>query len=160
MDCRKCTDNLTAYLDGELSPADSAQLHSHLETCVFCTAELRSFEEAANFVQTHTRDLEIRPESWNVIYDRIHTARLASPFGVLLPKWSQTLAATAILAAFGLGYLWYQHDQKKSLDNYISQYVKSREAEFRLQAMNAFLPNPFTEAKPAPEKNPFRLEDR
>ena len=160
MDCRECTDNLTAYLDGELKAADSAQIRSHLESCVSCGDELRSHEEAADFVQSHARDLEVRPESWNAIYDRIHAERPASQFGLLLPKWSRLLATTAMVAAFAVGYLWYQHDQKKSLDDYISQYVKSREAEFQLQTMNSFIPNPFTEAKPASDTNPFRLEDR
>lgn len=169
MDCRECTENLTAYMDDELSPAGSAQMRAHLETCVSCTTELRGFKEAANFVQSHARDREIRPESWNAIYDRIHAKRSVSPFGFLLPKWSQLLATAAVVAAFAIGYLWYQHDQRRSLDEYISQYIKTREAGFSLQireagfnlrTMNSFIPNPFAEAKPAPDTNPFRLEDR
>jgi hypothetical protein len=171
MDCRQCTENLTAYLDGELSHADSAQLRAHLETCVSCAVELSGFQEAADFVESHNRELDIRPECWNKVYDQIIAER-PSPFRFLFPKqWSQILATLAIVAALAFGYLWYQQDQKRSLDDYISQYVKAREASqafrlmthtpgFRAQTMNLFPDNPFAEAKPAIDINPFRLEDR
>ena len=62
MDCKQCTEDLTAYLDGELSPADSAQVQSHLAACASCADELRSFQEAADFVESHKR--ELKPASW------------------------------------------------------------------------------------------------
>ena len=160
MNCRQCTDSLTAYLDGELSPTDSAQVRSHLEICASCAAELSGFQEAAAFVESHKRDLDISPESWNAVYGRIARERPASPFRFFLPKRIEVLATAAIAVALALGYLWYQHDQRRSLEDYISHYVKSREAGFSLQTMNAFISNPFTEAKPASDTNPFRLEDR
>jgi hypothetical protein len=159
MDCNQCTDNLTAYLDGELSLADSARTESHLATCVSCAAELSGLREAAAFVESHKRDLEIKPESWNAVYDRVSGQRSASPFRFLLPKWSTMLSLAAVAAVFVLGSLWYQSYQNRSLDDYISQYMRTREAVLRPQTMSSFAPNPFTEAKPAPDTNPFRLED-
>lgn len=160
MDCRECIENMTSFLDQELNPAESAQMQSHLEVCSSCAAELRDFQQTAVLVESNAQDLDVRPESWNAICDRIRDVPSASPFGFLLPKWNRMLVTVAIVAAFSIGYVWYQHDQKRSLDDYISQYVKSREAGFQMQTMNSVMPNPFAEARPAPDTNPFRLEDR
>lgn len=158
MDCRESTENLTAYLDGELSSSELARMLSHLESCASCRVELRSFEEAADLVQSHTRDLEIGPESWNAIYNRIRAERPSSRFGFFQAKWNQAVAMAAVVAALALGYLFYQQSQRRNLDEYISRYVKSREAGFRMQATNSFMPNPFSEARPASDTNPFRVE--
>lgn len=158
MNCRECTENLTAYLDEELSPNDLAHMRAHLDTCASCRAELRSFEEAADLVQSNTRDLEIGSETWNAIYDRILNERPSSRFGFLQTKWNQALAMAAVVAALALGYLFYQQNQHRKLDEYISQYVKSREAGFRMQATNSFMPNPFSEVRQTSDTNPFRVE--
>jgi hypothetical protein len=79
------------------------------------------------------------------------------------------LATLAVVIAVAFGYIWYQQDQRKGLDEYISQYVKMREAGRTLGLMTSSsgLPfqsgnpnNPFIEVKPAFDTNPFRLEDR
>ena len=36
MDCKRDTEMLTAYVDGELGGAERAELESHLETCAGC----------------------------------------------------------------------------------------------------------------------------
>lgn len=170
MDCKRCTENLTAYLDGELSHVDSAQVRSHLELCTSCAVELRSFQAASSFVKSHASELELRSKSWDTVCDRISTAGSRSPFGLLIPKqWSSALATLAVVIAVAFGYLWYQQDQRKSLDEYISQCVKTRESgqTFELMTSSSGLPfqsgnpnNPFIEVKPAFDTNPFRLEDR
>jgi len=170
MDCKRCTENLTAYLDGELSPVDSEQVRSHLEICASCAVELRSFQAASNFVASHASELELRSQSWDTVYNRISATGSRSPFAFLiLKRWSSALATLAVVMAVAFGYLWYQQDQRRSLDEYISHYVKMREADrtFGLMTSNSGLPfqygnsnNPFSEVKPAFDTNPFRLEDR
>ncbi|HTY63216.1 MAG TPA: zf-HC2 domain-containing protein [Acidobacteriota bacterium] len=160
MDCRHCTDHLTAYADGELSPAESAQIRAHLEICVSCAAELSGFRAAAAFVESHHRELELKPESWDAVYARIAHERPASRFRFFVPKRIDVLATVAIVAVLAFGYLWYQRDQRRGLDDYISRYLKSREAGFSIESVDFFLLNPFTEAKPASDTNPFRLEDQ
>lgn len=160
MNCGQCTDNLTAYMDGELSAAESVQMRAHLEICDSCTAELSGIRQAATLVESNLRELEVRPESWNAVYDRINAVRPNSSFHTFFRKWAETLAAAAVLVAISLGYLWYQHNERRSLDDYISRYVKSREAESHAQTAHYFVLNPFSESKPSADINPFRLEDR
>jgi|WetSurMetagenome_2_1015567.scaffolds.fasta_scaffold179918_2 hypothetical protein len=172
MDCMRCTENLTAYLDGELSQVDSSLVRSHLEICESCAVELRSFEAASNFVASHASRLELRSQSWDAVCDRISAAGSRPPFAFLiLKRWSSALATLAVVLAVAFGYLYYQQDQRKSLDEYISQYLKMREAGrtfglmtsssgLPLQSGNPVVNNPFIEVKPAFDANPFRLEDR
>ena len=172
MDCKRCMENLTAYSDGELSPVDSAQVRSHLDVCASCAVELRSFQAASSFVASHASELELRSQSWDAICARISATGSRSPFAFLiLKRWSGALATLTVVMAVAFGYLWYQQVQRKGLDEYISQYVKMREAgrTFGLMTSNSGLPfqsgnpvanNPFIEVKPAHDTNPFRSEDR
>ena len=171
MDCKRCTEDLTAYLDGELSPADSEQMHSHLATCATCADELRSFQEAAGFLDAHKRELGLRLGSWSAIRARISAEKSPSWFGFPIPtRWRTAFATLAFVAILAFGYAWYQQVQERSLDAYISQYIKAREASrsfhravaganagFRSQ--NLALDNPFMEAKVGLDLNPFQSED-
>ena len=172
MDCRQCKEDITAYLDGELNSAGSAEMRSHLETCPSCTEELRSFQKASAFFESHTRELELRPGSWNPVQARISTASSPSPFGFLVfNRWRYALATLAFAAALSLGYFWHHQAERKSLEEYIAQYVKAREAgqlfPFRFGGAKSGLgspsfktENPFIEAKATIDVNPFRSEDR
>jgi hypothetical protein len=160
MECTQCIENLTAYLDGELTSAESEEIMSHLQTCDSCSAEVGSFQKAADLVALNTGVLETRPGSWEAVRDRINTGPFFARFGFFLPKWSLKLAALVVLAALSIGYAWYQNDQRRALDGYISQYVKSREAAFHLQINNPFTVNPFSENKSGSDTNPFRSEAR
>ena len=172
MDCRQCKEDLTAYLDGELSPGGSEEMRSHLETCPSCTEELRSFQKASAFFESHTKVSELRPGSWNLVKARISTASSPSPFRFLaLNRRRYALATLVFVVALSLGYLWHQHAEKRSLDEYIAQYMKAREAgqifRFRfggaktgLNSSSFKTENPFIEVKATMDVNPFRSEDR
>jgi hypothetical protein len=80
-------------------------------------------------------------------------------------------AALTGLAILAFGYGWHRQAQQRSLDAYIAQYEKAREAgrSFRRVIANVdsgFAPdhraadNPFIEAKVSLDLNPFRSEDR
>jgi len=172
MDCKQCKEDLTAYLDGELSSEGSAEMRSHLETCPSCSGELRSFQKASAFFVSHTKELELRPGSWNLLQARISAASSPSPFGFFaFDRWRYALATLAFVAALGLGYFWHHQAEKKSLDEYIAQYVKAREAgqifRFRFGGIKSGLgstsfktENPFIEVKATMDVNPFQSEDR
>jgi anti-sigma factor RsiW len=172
MDCKQCRENLTAYLDEELSPEGAAEARSHLEICSSCADELHSLQKAADFIESHSGALDPRPGSWNRVQARISKADSLSPFRFLtMNRWRFALTTVVLMSTFALGYFWHQQSQKRSLDEYVAQYVKAREAgqSFQLpigkawsnpKAENLNADNPFIEVKATFDANPFRSEDR
>ena len=138
--------------------------------CLPVPLNFAAFRQRTSFVASHAAELEIRSQSWGAICDRISATQSRSPFAFpILKQWRTSFATLAVVMAIALGYLWYQRDQRKSLDEYISQYVKMREAgrTFGLMTSSPGLPfrsgnlnNPFIEGRPAFDSNPFRMEDR
>jgi anti-sigma factor RsiW len=172
MDCLQCTENLTAFLDGELSVSDSEKLRSHIGICSSCAGELRSLKGSADFIESHHKELEPRLESWNLVRARLSAADSPRLFGFFAPnRWRLAMAALAIFAALGIGYLQYWKIQRRDLDNYISQYIRAREARGQAQSVqrdaeaNAqieipYADNPFIEMRAAVADNPFSSEDQ
>ena len=172
MDCKQCAEELTAFLDGELSKADSERVKFHLGACVSCSEELRSLQETTQFVESHNRNLEPGAASWNLVRARIAAPDIASPVGFwALNRRRLALATLAIMAAFAAGYMQYEQIQRKNLDKYITEYVQQRDAQLKAQPANAwgdinsptenpYADNPFIEIKANTADNPFRSEDR
>ena len=172
MDCKKCTEDLTAYLDMELSPEESAQVQSHLATCASCTHELRRFQAAADFVDSYSRKPVLNPKSWNAVRARISIEKSPSLYELLaLNRWRAVLGALACITMLVLGCLWYEQAQDRNLNAYISQYVTTREADRSLhhtiagpnadlESEGIFADNPFVEVKADLDLNPFRSEEQ
>jgi predicted anti-sigma-YlaC factor YlaD len=174
MDCKECAEDLTAFLDGELSAEDSARVRAHVGICPSCAEDLRSLKESADFIESHKSEMELRPEVWNLIRSRISPADSFSPLRLFVPnRWRFAIAAVAIAAALGLGYLQYQQIQRRDLDQYISQYMQEREALRQTESIFVdtestpprveilpYADNPFVEVKATVVNNPFRSEDR
>jgi len=164
MDCAQYAENMTAYLDGELCAADAEQMRLHLSSCAFCAGELGSLQEAADFIESHRKELEPRLESWNLVRARISQADSFSRFRSV--RWRVALAALAIPAAFALGYLQYHQIQRTALDTFISEYQREREARGQERSILVnkieipYANNPFIEVKANVVDNPFRSEDR
>jgi hypothetical protein len=172
MDCKRCTEDLTAYLDGELSSPDSAQVRSHLDACAACSEELRTLQKAGAFLASRTQELDLRPGSWNRVRAQISVQQSPSFWNIFSPiRWRPAVAALTCLVLLAFGYMWYRQAQQRSLDAYIAQYEKAREAgrSFRrvlanvdsgFATDNRAIDNPFIEAKVSLDLNPFRSEDR
>jgi anti-sigma factor RsiW len=171
MDCKQCAEDLTAFLDEELSAADSERVRSHLAICVTCADEWRSLKEASDFIESHKNELEPGPESWNMVRARISTVDSHPSFRFFAPRrWRVALAALAIAAACTVGYLQYQSIQRRSLSQYMSQYIQDRERRRQtpsiladaenLQIEVPYADNPFIEVTDTLGDNPFRSEDR
>jgi anti-sigma factor RsiW len=172
MNCKRCNENLTAYLDGELGSEDSVQMQSHVNHCASCSDELRGLQRAAELVASGARELELHPGAWNRVRAQISVQKAPSFWNAFLPThWKAVTATVICLAMLSIGYGWHRQAQQRSLDAYIAKYEKAREAgrSFRRVIANVdsgFVPdhraadNPFIEAKVSFDLNPFRSEDR
>lgn len=94
-------DELSAYLDGELAPADADRVRRHLEACADCRAELQALRDA----QALLRSLpEVEPPASlrTRVLDRVR--RRARPAGAWrrLPVWITAGAVAAAAVGFAL----------------------------------------------------------
>ena len=172
MDCKNCIDNLTAYLDGELLPEDDSQIRLHLASCAPCSRELQGFRQASDFMASNARELNLSPGSWSRVQAQISARKPGSFFRLPIPvRWQIPAAAFACLVLITSGFLWYQQARENSLNAYIAQYEKAREAGRFIRRAAAdinsglgsdvyTIENPFVEAKVGLDLNPFRSEDR
>src|SRR6266545_2367145 len=100
MNCTESTNNLTAYLDQQLSGTETKDLESHLGSCPKCSEELESLRESSAFLDSKVRELELNPALWNTVRVRISStpaSSTASSFWAFLaaPRWAAFAAATA-----------------------------------------------------------------
>lgn len=178
MECQICAENLTAYLDAELSQEESAQLASHLESCRSCREEFDSMVFARQMTDFHLPELELQPATWNQIERRIRSvrpARTAAPRP--LRSWTPAiarpaLARAAIVAILGLVALsvyvaWPSLAPNEGVERSLQAYVQQMEAKERehndidIFASNDgfFATNPFaTEDRHHRSHNPFTEE--
>jgi hypothetical protein len=171
MDCKQCTENLTAFLDGELRDSSSSKMRLHLDICPSCADEMRSLKESADYIESHYRDLEPCSESWNMVRARLSATDSSHWFHFFAPnRWRIAIAFLAIVAALGIGYRQYQLLQTRDLENYITQYIHDREALRQAQSIqwNAqansqievpYTDNPFIEISSISAENPFSSEE-
>jgi anti-sigma factor RsiW len=92
------TDQLSDYLDGELSADENAALEAHLRTCADCAAVLNDLKR----VVARARTLEPRPpqtDLWPVIAAR--TERVAQPRKVSFTLSQLAAAAVVLMAVSG-----------------------------------------------------------
>ena len=181
MDCETCTDNLSAYLDGELSDDKTREMKAHLEICEPCSTEHKSLELSARFFETHCAERQVPSEIWHQVRSRVATMESPAPapglFSFLLsrPWWSA--AATAVITALLVTGLWgyMQHQQaKRDLMQYMTQYIQIRDAQeearrtaaAELETSSAdsthseYMDNPFVTVDFVIDTNPFHSEDQ
>jgi Predicted transmembrane transcriptional regulator (anti-sigma factor) len=100
MNCKKFVNDLSAYLDGMLSPEAKARVHEHLQTCPLCKKEyeeLKSVKEAVALLgrQTAKRNLEA------VVLNRIKNGDIQTGLLESFISTAKTSLAAAI-ALFGI----------------------------------------------------------
>jgi len=181
MNCERTAEEMSAYLDGELSEDLARQVEAHLDGCPACAGELRSLRHAATVVTANVPEIELRPEIWYNVHARVAN-RPASVRGEGLLKlifgrrWLAVAATAVIALTIGIwGYLRYQ-DSQEELNQYMSQYIRVRDIQEQMDRSrldSAALDgtngdedrvesarNPFSVVNFSPEENPFRAEDR
>ena len=183
MDCRKCSEEMTAYMDGELDNSTAEQMSIHLDRCPPCSEEYRGLQDSAAFVTAHSGKLDPDPELWNNL--RVRIAEMPPPNGrggifrfLVVNRWAAamaTLAATAVLAAGLWSYMQHQNSQSE-LEASFQQYLQTRQVVERIHSRQfmeaekapygersivpAGLANPFADIRPVSLVNPFLSETR
>jgi len=62
MNCEKCSELLIEYIDGELSPGETAFVRSHIEACPECLGEYEDYTEIRRAVTETASAPELSPE--------------------------------------------------------------------------------------------------
>jgi anti-sigma factor RsiW len=183
MNCRQCSEDLTAFIDGELPGSDAEHLRLHLEMCPPCNAEYRDLSASADFVDTHARDLEPMPEIWNNLRARI--SEMPSPANsggifqfLTVNRWAAAMATLAATVVLAIGIWGYQQHQatEREFETFVNEYLVQRSVAERIHALQirqtrniiptgeltpaAFLENPFAEGRAKSMTNPFQSEEK
>ncbi len=174
MDCRECSSEMTALLDGELSQSRGAEVRSHIDACPACTRELSDLREAAEFVSAHYRQLDPQPAGWSNVLVRLESPRRSPWSGWLSFGFAHWQPVAIALTGLGLTIgLWsYQRhmESQRALERYMIQYVEARDAQERSHhllagrktVMDSVHPetgdvtNPFLPVRQTTKGNPFR----
>ena len=61
MNCEKCQDLLSDFLEGSLSPEDRTTLNTHLEECLFCVSARDEIDSIVIFCCAHRGEYEAPP---------------------------------------------------------------------------------------------------
>lgn len=112
MSCRQIDARLSAYLDGDLSGAESHAIDAHLAACEACAATLRGWRASLDCLQTLPR-IEPRESVASRVLDRLEVERrgpglalLFRPTAASRPLMLPSLlhAAFFLVAALGIGF--------------------------------------------------------
>lgn len=63
MNCNKCSELLIEYMDGEISPAETALVKSHVEACPECLREYEDYAEIRRTASGNAQAPELSPET-------------------------------------------------------------------------------------------------
>jgi len=138
MECEKCADDLTAYLDRELGDSRASEIDSHLRVCQGCAEEYRSLKASADFVSSHMREIQPSEAIWEGLHARLSSKEAHLPsvgwwhglaFGSVR-TWAVTAAAASIMIVGFLGYYRYEAFRKNGeLVQYMNSYIQVREQQ-------------------------------
>jgi Putative zinc-finger len=164
-------ENLTAYLDRELSNRYARRVKLHVDHCEPCNKELASLKEAESLVTNNIRELTPRSELWDNIRVQISSLEIeprSAGFLEILYAKRWLTAATALVATLlmTLGIWAYLRSlqPQDTFNQYMTEYFEKRESEDRSPKAASFQKssdNPFVRM-PDDElsDNPFRERGR
>jgi len=175
MNCESCSENLTAYSDGELPSGIAREVRAHLEGCPPCSMELRLLQASAQLADSHLEVIEPSSRIWHGIHRELAEGR---PLGdpaivnfIFARRWlaASALAAGLLVTGFGITMYWQRRAAASELQSYMAAYIEqreSKEATHRPAGMQQpdlkhreFADNPFVVSAVSVEyRNPFRRE--
>jgi len=170
MECLTCTESLTAFMDGELSPDQAKKVEIHFTQCTPCHDDYQSLLHTFQLVE-QVDLLELNPDLWTRIHSEITDvspseftwlANLRSLFGI---RWVPIAAGTLGVVFLSL---FFVNQPNQEVQQAFLEYVREREQlavphvrvsqnASSLELSTAY-PNPFIVHNPRPQENPFKLE--
>lgn len=173
MECRACSETLTAFLDGELTTHEQSLLEKHLEECTSCHQEYESFLYSYELVdKAGVGALEADPALWNRIHSQIilSPARIFSFPAVFAGHWLRMAATAAAAVTISVGALWYypsvveERETERMFQSYVQQRERSEVTHTTIlktqgtAAWHALHANPFADHDHGTFRNPFARE--
>ena len=169
MDCRTCSESLTAFVDDELSVRDKESLETHLTQCRPCREEHESLLDSYQLVDQLSY-LETDPALWTRIHSEIthlptDKPSWFSPFQSFFSvRWIPITAGALGIALLSFFFL---NDSKVEMQQEFQVYLEEREQmvlqrpplspQEGIRAITTDFPNPFTVSYDS-QRNPFALE--
>jgi anti-sigma factor RsiW len=178
MECRTCSESLTALIDGELSRDEVASLKDHLDRCQPCRSEYVSLSYSYELVEHMDLIEPAFDQSWRRIESEIAPPAPARPspkrrsFGIgsfFMPRWVPVTAlAGAAVLAVSLFVIAPNQQRHAEVERAFRAYIQVREGRFS-QSDNYSDPNtgfrlepavynPFADNDQRNNRNPFKLE--
>ncbi len=172
MDCPVCSEGLTAFLDGELEPAERELIQQHIDACPQCSEESRSSLYASQLIE-RLPQIDPDPDIWQGISSEIGRSdwSLQHFHSLLFGRWTPAMAAAG-LGALLLGLSFFlpaeerpNTEAEQLLDSYLQERQRidrvrtvSLEAEPEGSLYLPLHPNPFAEPQRDLKRNPFAPE--
>ncbi len=169
MECRTCSESLTALMDAEVSSDQAKEIESHLTECAECHEEYQSLLNSHQLVE-RIRPLPLNPDLWTRIHSEITDVRteesswllgLRSFFGV---RWMPVAAGTLGVAFLSL---FFVYERNMEMERALQAYLQEREQlelvevsasrETLSPGLQAVYPNPFMVTFTS-QGNPFKVE--
>ncbi len=175
MECQACRDNLTAYLDDELSSGERQLVDQHLRRCAGCSSEFQSLSQSYWMVNKALEQIDVRPEMWHAVESAIRprsssssTASWRDVFASWFPTPKHSLVASSIglvlvVASFLLFESRWRLDPLKALRPQLHSMVEQMDTQEQKPHNLILSPtedesqsNPFALQHVSFERNPFR----
>jgi len=170
MECLTCTNSLTAFMDGELSPDQARKIEIHFTQCTPCHDDYQSLLHTYQLVE-QVGLLELDPDLWTRIYSEItdlslsESTWLASLRSLFAVRWVPIAAGTLGMVFLSL---FFVNQSNTEIQQAFREYVREREQlelprvsvsqnASSLELRTAY-PNPFVVHDRRPQENPFKLE--
>lgn len=166
MECRACSELMTALLDGELSASEAEALRSHIASCEECGAEFESLSYSWRMVESQASADWPAPPAWALIESRISgTSKGFFDWRWLtVPRWATAVAALLLLAV-SLPFFYSSTGDNASIRRMLASYVAERDQQESLhEAIIETEPhgwvsyNPFADRDRLERGNPFSSE--
>ena len=165
MECRTCSESLTALMDGELNPTEGHAIEAHLGECPNCREEYESLAYSSRLIGA-TPEIGLNPELWRRIESKIGPARVFFDFRQFLgPPWTAALAAGVVVSVLSMGLYWSLPSENPRMEGMLNQYVRERDQVelihrgiIEAEPVGWIPYNPFTVSLDSTGKNPFSTE--